>query len=179
MPRKIFKRFLPTPESIRNRKSLQWLGTWLHDPNIWHLTRYSVSKAFFIGLFLAFMPIPSQMAVAALVAVLARANLAISVALVWITNPITMPPVFYLAYRVGCTVLAVPHGHFQFELSWDWLSSGLLAIWQPFLLGCLIMGLFFGLLGATLIRIIWRLHVIHQWQARRKRMQATKAKPRS
>lgn len=171
MPRKLLKRYLPTPESIRSRPSLQWLGSWLHDPNIWHLTRSSVSKAFFIGLFVAFMPIPAQMAVAALVAVLARANLPLSVALVWITNPVTMPPIFYLAYRLGALLLGVPHGAFHFELSLEWLGGGLLAIWQPFLLGCLVLGLFAGLLGATLIRVIWRLQVIHRWRKRRLRIQ--------
>lgn len=171
MARKLFKRMMPDPDRVKNHRSLRFLGERLHDPNLWHLNRYSVSVAFFIGLFMAMMPIPAQMVAAALLALWWRANLPISVVLVWITNPLTMPPIFYVCYRVGAALLQHPARDIQFQLTPEWLTESLGQIWEPFLLGCLISGLFLGLLGAASIQVLWRVHVLHRWRQRRKRRQ--------
>jgi uncharacterized protein len=177
MPKKIIQRFLPDPEWIKNHRSLQFLGAWLHDPNLWHLNRRCASAAVFIGFFTAFLPLPSQMIFAALLAVIFRANLPLSVVLVWVSNPITMPPLFYMAYKVGVALIGSPEAaEFNFELSWQWLGSGLIAIWQPFLLGCMVCGLFFGLLGSAVMRFAWRFHVIQLWKKRRENRLARKHK---
>ncbi|MFC6755273.1 DUF2062 domain-containing protein, partial [Halorubrum tibetense] len=89
MAKKLLKRWMPDPAKIRNHASLQFLGNVLHDPNLFHLNRTSVSRAFFVGIFICFLPIPGQMGLAALCALWFRANLPISAALVWISNPIT------------------------------------------------------------------------------------------
>jgi uncharacterized protein (DUF2062 family) len=73
--------------------------------------------AFFVGLFLAFIPVPGQMVLAALGAVMLRCNLPISVGLVWITNPLTVPAIFYLAYQVGALIIDVPLKEVEFVLS--------------------------------------------------------------
>lgn len=169
MPKRLLKSFMPNAARIREIKSLQSLGDWIYEPNLWHLNRYSASMAFFVGLFVAFIPIPGQMPVAALVALLVRCNLPLAVGLVWLTNPVTMPPLFYMAYRVGALILDVPAGQMAFELSFDWLGSQLAYIWQPFLLGCLVCGLFFGSLGYFVISLLWRWRVSIQWTARKRR----------
>lgn len=170
MARKFIKRLTPSPEWIKKQNSLRFLGAWLHEPNLWHLTRHSVSSATFIGCFVAFIPLPAQMVIAACLALIFRANLAISVVLVWITNPLTIAPIFYIAYKVGHAVLgSSPHEAFEFEISLDWIVASLSANWQPFILGCLLCGLFLGLLGSTLVRFAWRLHVIKRWNERRQR----------
>ena len=174
MARKLFKRILPNPDWVKKQKSLKLLGGWLHDPHIWHLTRHSASSAAFLGLFLAFLPLPIQMIVALVLAVWIRANLTITILLVWITNPLTMVPLYFFAYQVGNVVLDAPSEPFTFELSWHWLTHGLLRIWQPFLLGCLLCGLFFGLLGSTFVRIMWRQHTLRRWHRRRMQREARK-----
>lgn len=178
MARKLIKRFLPDPDWIKNHQSLSMLGDWLQDPNIWHLNRHSVATAAFIGLFVAFIPLPTQMIIAGLLAVLLRANLPISVCLVWVTNPLTIAPIFYVAYKVGTTVMGTPPQEFAFELSWEWISHGLATIWQPFLFGCLICGLFFGLLSSTIVRWAWRRHTISRWRERRQ-LRKSKAKAKA
>jgi len=158
---------MPDQQTIRNHKRLQFLGTLLHDPNIFHLNRRSVSGAFSVGLFMAFVPVPLQMVLAAIGAIALRVNLPISVALVWITNPLTIPPLYYFAYKVGTWILQTPVRDFQFELSTHWIMGELGVIWQPFLLGCFVSGLGLALLGNLSIRLFWRLYVGRNWLKRR------------
>lgn len=168
MAKKFLKKWLPDPEWVKAHPSLSFFGELLHDPNLWHLTRRSASVAFMIGLSIAFVPLPSQMILATLCAIAFRANLPLSVCLVWVTNPVTMPVVFYLAYKVGALLLGVRVESFNFELSWDWVMHDLLPLWQPLLLGCLVCGLFTGLLGSFLVNTLWRTYVIRRWRKRRK-----------
>ena len=167
MARKLIRRFMPAMKTVRNHKHLQIFGTLLHNPNLWHLNRYSVSRAFAIGLFMASMPIPFQMLPAALLAILFRANLPIAVALVWVSNPITMPPFFYFAYKVGTWILQTPPQPFMFKFSWDWLAHELARDWPPFLLGCFVLGTVLAMLGYFGMRIFWRWHVVREWEARK------------
>jgi len=155
MPRRLIKRYMPDPAGIREHKSLRFLGRFLHDPNLWHLNRHSVSRAVGLGLFAAFMPIPFQMLLAAALAILLRGNLPIGVSLVWLTNPITMPAVFYCTYKIGSWVLQLPPRHFPDELTWEWISGQLSTLWQPFLLGSLVAGVVFGALGYGLVQLFW------------------------
>ncbi len=178
MPKKFLKRWMPKHDKIRSHPHLNRLfGGLLHDPNLLHLNRRSVSGAFFVGLFMAFMPLPSQMIFAAAVAIWWRVNLPISVGLVWITNPITIPPMFYFAYKVGAWTLNTPVQDWDFSLSWEWLQSDLLPLWQPFLLGCLICAIVSGSLGYGLIRLIWRINILNQWTARKKRRCSNNKQP--
>jgi uncharacterized protein (DUF2062 family) len=166
MPKKIIKKYFPDPEKIKSIKSLQFLGDRLHDPNLWHMNRHSVSLAFAVGLFFAWVPTPTQMAMAATAALFVRANLPVSVALVWITNPITMPPLFYFAYRVGIWLLNKPQ--FDGEFSVDTVFSSMADIGGPFLFGCLVLGITCSSLGYFGMKTFWRWNVNRQWQARKK-----------
>lgn len=174
MPKKIIKRYMPEPHKIREHRSLSFLGDILHDPGLWHMNRRSVSGAFAVGLFFAWVPVPFQMALAALVAVPFRVNLPISVALVWITNPLTMPPMFYAAYLLGTVLLGTEPMAFEFELSWEWLKHGLGHIWEPFLLGCGVLGVISAALGYAGMRGIWRYHLIRRLQEKRARYKAAR-----
>ncbi len=166
MNRKIIKKYLPDPEKIKSIKSLQFLGNRLHDPNLWRLNRNSVSLACAIGLFFAWMPTPTQMAMAAAAALYFRANLPVSVALVWITNPVTMPPLFYFAYRLGIWLLDKPH--FDSDFSVDTVFSSMATIGGPFLLGCLALAVSCSSLGYFGMKLFWRWNAIYRWQLREK-----------
>lgn len=166
MPKKFIQRFLPHHNTFKEHKRLQFLGEHLHNPNLWHLNRRSVALAFAVGFFVMYLPIPGQMIVAAALAFLVGANLPISVVLVWITNPFTMPAMFYLAYKVGAFVLGTTN-----EISPDVFTLGgalneLGDIWWPLLLGSLILGTILAIVGYLSIRAVWRFHAIKRWQKR-------------
>lgn len=144
-------------------------GSLLNEPNLWHLNRRSAAGAFAVGLFCAFVPIPFQMVLAATLAILFRVNLPISVALVWITNPLTMAPIFYFAYRMGAWLLGQP---VQAELTLPTMEqfwNGLNSIWGPLLLGSFILSSVSAICGYLLIRGLWRLYVVRQWRNKRLR----------
>lgn len=174
MPKKTLKFLMPSAARMREIRSLKVLGDWVYESNLWHINRYSASMAFFVGLFSAFMPIPGQMVLAAILAMLLRCNLPLSVCLVWITNPLTMPALFFMAYKVGAMIIDVPVMAVKFELSIHWLSNSLATIWRPFLTGCLVCGLFFGSLGYFIVNTTWRLRVARHWQERKRRRDAKK-----
>lgn len=169
MTKKIIHRYLPDVHKIRAHKNLQFFGKLLHDPNLWHLNRRSVSGAFAVGLFMALVPMPFQMIPAAAFAILFRVNLPIAVALVWVTNPFTMPPVFYFTYHVGAWILDTPAQYIAFEISWDWITYELGRIWKPFLLGSFLTGIVCAAAGYFSIRALWRWHVIRDWERRKEK----------
>lgn len=175
MPKKFIQRYFPDKEKIKNHKYLKCFGSLLHNSNLWHFNRKSVSGAFAVGLFCAFIPVPFQMVIAAAGAILFRVNMPVSIGLVWITNPITMPPMFYFAYKVGAWVMDIPTRTVTFELSFDWLMQELGAIWQPFLLGCVISGVLLSVCGYLLIQLLWRLHIIRSIKQRRARRKLERA----
>ncbi|MDN3652621.1 DUF2062 domain-containing protein [Thalassotalea ponticola] len=166
MPKKLIKRYLPDHTSIKSNKYLQIFGEVLHDANLWHLNRRSVAKAFAVGLFMAFIPVPFQMIFAAGLAIIFHANLPLSVALVWVSNPVTIPPIFYFCYVLGTTLMGVPEKQFEFSLSWEWFVSSLSTVGGPFLLGCLVCAIFFATLGYFVINFIWRYQVTRNWKKR-------------
>jgi uncharacterized protein (DUF2062 family) len=167
VPIKFLKKWLPQPEQMRKHKSLQFLGKLLHDPNIFHLNRRSVSGAFAAGLFIAFMPIPGQMPLAALVAILLRVNLPIAVSLTWVTNPFTMAPLFFLSYKTGAFITGSKLQHLKPELSFDWLFREFGTNLLPFLVGCLVLGAIAALVSFVTIRLVWRLHLLQRIKERR------------
>ncbi|MCG6975429.1 MAG: DUF2062 domain-containing protein [Acidiferrobacterales bacterium] len=176
MARKFIKRYMPDVHIIRNHRHLKIFGRLLHDANLWHLNRHSVSTAFAIGLFMACMPTPFQMLPAALLAIWFRANLPISVTLVWVSNPVTMPPLFYFCYKLGNWILQTPPEPFTFAFTLEWFWQQFLHDWQPFLLGCVVVGAALGALGYGAIRALWRWQVVRAWQARKDRRLAAKQK---
>ena len=180
MPRRLFKRYMPDPDQIRDHKSLRFLGTLMHDPNLWHLNRHSVARAMAVGLFAAFIPLPLQMLIAASLAIPLRGNLPISVGLVWLTNPITMPPVFYCTYMLGSWALQIPAGeittvvwprisHFFEEPSWELIQVLWHPILKPFLLGSVMAGLIAGALGYAVTMFYWRWWVRSSWKKRQQK----------
>lgn len=167
MPKKLLQKYFPSPEQVRSNPALRFLHPLFARPNLWHINRHSVARAFIAGLFFAFLPIPFQMFFAAVAAFWLNANLPISVGLVWITNPLTMPPVFYATYRLGNWMLGIPSREFHLELSVNWLLGELNAIWLPLMLGSLTTAIIMAAAGYFSIHFAWRLHILRNWEKRR------------
>jgi len=149
----------------------------LHHPNLWHLHRRSVAAGVAVGLFAGLVPGPLQMVSAALLAVLFRANLPVAVFVTLYTNPLTIVPLYALAYEYGAFLLG-QHGRApaKFEIpDWEWsnwtevLPHWFLSLGKPFALGLPMLALTLALVGYVTVRILWRLEVSWEWQRRIKK----------
>jgi len=174
MAKKLIKKYLPHPGLITENRWIKVLGPRLQDPGLWHINRRSFSGAIAVGVFCAFMPIPFQMLLAAIAAVALRVNILIAVPMVWISNPITIPPMFYFCYSVGAWILGTETHDFMFQLSFDWLLSKILDIWQPLLLGSLIVATISSVSSLLVAQLFWRYHIWTRIKNRRKRRRKTK-----
>ncbi len=169
MPRRLLQRYMPHPETLRRQRSLRFMGHLIGNPALWVLGRRSVANAFSVGLFSAMLPIPFQMAVAALGAWLVRCNLPLSVALVWITNPLTMPLIFYGNYRLGAWLMDIPAREAPQRLTTHWVAEKMGDILPALALGSVATAVILAILGNLLIRLLWRWQVSRSWKARRRR----------
>jgi hypothetical protein len=170
MAKKFLRRYLPHPDVITQNRWIKLLGPRLQEPSLWHINRQSFSLAVGLGVFCAFIPVPFQMLIAAVGAIWLRVNILVAVPMVWVSNPFTMGPLYYFCYLIGVKILHLEPGGFHFELSFEWLISGLSAIWQPFLLGCFVVGLVTAVASFVLVRILWHLHILRHIKVRARRL---------
>ncbi len=167
MPKQFISKHLPKASTVTKHRSLRWLGSILHDSNLWHLNRRSVASAVFAGIFACFLPIPMQMVLAAGFAIFLHGNLPLAIALTWISNPLTYAPIYYLCYRFGLVLLGQPHDPASLEWSVNSMGDNLAQVIVPLMTGCLVAGTAFGATGYFIVRLIWRFHVQHTWFKRK------------
>src|SRR6056297_1308546 len=171
MPRKFLNRVLPARAYLQEQWFLRPFNALLHDPALWATHRKNVLKAFALGLFSCFLPIPGQTFVPVSIALWLRVNLPVTVAASWIANPVTSGPLYYACYRLGSWLLDRSPGTFRIEFSFDWLWSEIERIWQPLLLGCLVPGIVVTGLAVFVVNQLWI-------RASRRRFEQRRGQPR-
>jgi uncharacterized protein len=175
---KFIRRFLPDYETVKNQRWLKPFGGWLKHPNLWHLHRRSVAGGVAVGLFCGLVPGPLQMISAAILAVLLRVNLPVAAFTTLYTNPLTIFPLYALAYELGAWVSGVPSSVARTKLSFpelhwnDWVSKlwdWLLTLGEPILIGLPLLAAGLAITGYIVVRVAWRFVVITKWRARKRR----------
>ena len=152
MPRKKLKKILPTHEKIKEQKFLKIFGKFLYKREIWSLSRKRVVLGVLIGIFVACLPMPLQMVLACFLAIVLNANLPISFILIFISNPLTMPPIFYFEYIIGNLFLKPKNiVEFNFDSMYDNFDQIALSLWT----GAIIIGIFSSVICAILVNFFW------------------------
>ena len=141
----------------------------LHDHRIWGIRRKTVVPAFAIGLFVMWMPFPGHMLMACVLALLLRVNIPVAAATTLLSNPLTMPPMYFLAYRFGSWLLGEQAGDLEIEMSLAWVTDVFVGVWQPMLLGCVLLGSFASLLGLLCLDLLWRTSIADYKARKRKK----------
>jgi uncharacterized protein (DUF2062 family) len=167
MPRRIFIKFQPIAARMRGSWYFRLLGPRVTDARLWSVNRRAITAAFGAGVAVAFVPLPIHLLLGLLVAIVWRLNVPAMVGTLLLINPVTVVPVYFVAYRVGALLLGLQPGKFAFELSWAWLQNGLGTLWKPFLLGCLVCAVVGGYLAYQALELAWRLSLRSRLNARR------------
>ncbi len=139
----------------------------LEQPVYWSLNRRSVTRAFALGLAISFVPVPVHFLLATLAALLLRLNVPAAIFGTFLANPLTMVPMYMAAYWVGCALLGISGSPIAFAMTWDWLTTALLPIWKPFLLGCLVLGSAAAVCGYVLLGGVWHLSLVFKYHERK------------
>lgn len=103
-----WRRWVPDPREVIHHPWLQWLGPRLTHPRLWHINRRGIAMAAAIGLFFGLLIPVLQIPLAAMAAVLLRANIPVAVCSTLITNPLTFAPIYFFAYQLGGLILGDP-----------------------------------------------------------------------
>ncbi len=169
MPRRFFRKFALKRQHFHGHWYLAPFDHLLHDQRLWGVRRRTIVPAFALGLFIAFQPVPGHMLIGALLALAFRINIPIAAITTFVSNPLTIGPMFIFSYQLGRLLLGLEPREINFVLSWDWLADSFLNIWQPLMLGCVLLGSIASLLGYIGLDLLWRASIADYLEKRRRR----------
>ncbi len=161
MRRTLKQQFLKSRQ-LKEHRVLGYFAEAIDRRQLWHVTRFSVAKAVAVGVFSAYLPVPFEILIAALLAFIVRANLPISVMLIWISNPFTWAILWGPPYLLGAALLGEAEVPVQ-GFSRVWIEQH----YEALFLGCGLVGLAMALAGYFTVLILWRMDVVKQWEQRR------------
>jgi len=118
------------------------------------INRHAVAKGVLVGLFIAFIPIPAQMVLIVLLQPLLRFNLPLAIAMVWITNPLTMPFIYFIEYKTGGFLLSM-HDLPPVKISLSWFESHFDEIMLPLYCGAFFYSTLLALVGYYSVQFLW------------------------
>ncbi len=118
-------------------------------------TRKAVTRGILVGLFWGFIPMPMQMGGVILTTPLFTFNVPIALATVWLSNPITYPPLWYLEYLTGNLILG-KEGIDNIELSMHWFQTHWDDIVVPLYVGAAFYSTVVSFLIYLLLNWLWK-----------------------
>lgn len=168
------RRHIPTRDTVDQYRLLRPFAPHLRHASLWRMTRRSVPRGVAIGLFVAVIMPFMHTVIAALLAIPARANVAVAALFTLVVNPLTIPPLYYAAYRIGSWELhhdaslldPADAERYSSELSrllfWVHHASG------PIAVGVLTIATAAALMGYVIASLVWRASSRNRWRQRRR-----------
>ena len=177
--RKRLRKILPDHQAILANRWLAPFGNTLLHPRLWHLNRRSAAGAVAAGMFCGLIPGPFQMLGAAICAVIFRVNLPLALFTTLYTNPLTIVPLYVLAFGLGqfalsaagspsaAAFVAPPDYGGDGLVAWlrallDWM----LGLGKPLLLGLVLLATVLAFAGYVAVHLAWRVYLRRAWYAR-------------
>lgn len=151
MTKKIFK-------SVNENEKLKAFIKKYNIPiNYMSVNRKMISKGVLIGLFIAFIPMPMQMLAVVSVMPFTKFNVPIAIAMCWLSNPFTMPAMYYMEYLTGSFLLDMEIS--PVEVSLNWFIDNIDNVFIPLYVGTAFYSVFGSILGYFLVNLLWRISI--------------------
>lgn len=176
------RRLLPRRDEARKQRALRWLGPLLEREWLWRLNRRTVATGAALGVFFGLLIPVVQLPFAAAGAVLLRANLPAAALGTLVSNPLTVGPIYWLAYQTGEAILDLAQTDHNVSPAADSTGNGeslLFSGWfdqmtnvgGPLMLGLAVFAVGGALIAYLGVRLAWRLNL----SRRKRRHRATSA----
>jgi len=123
------------------------------------VNRTMVTKAMFIGLFVALLPIPMQMLVVIILMKFVTFNVPLAILLCWITNPITMPFIYYAEYIIGSYLLYTDT--FALKMSLEWFNNNFTSIFMQLYVGAFVLASVVSSVVYFIVNYLW-IHLVYK-----------------
>jgi hypothetical protein len=169
-------RTMPDREEMARNKYLAPIAHRFLTPELWRFTRRSVPRGVALGVFSAFIIPVGQIFLAAFLALPARANVPLSAAVTFITNPFTLPFWLVVANRVGAFMLRIDAATAQVasakvNTSWWFYIVDAFQVAGVTVVGFLVLAVVGASIGYLVSSAIWRFMVARKRAKRLKRME--------
>lgn len=168
---------LPDHQAVLGNRWLRPFADSLLHPRLWRLNRHSAAGAVAAGLLCGLIPGPFQMPGAALCALVFRINLPLALFTTLYTNPLTIVPLYLVAYQIGRCVTSEGDGFvappdFVWGDVGGWCQSllGWMAgLGKPLAVGLPLLAAGLALAGYFIVKAIWRFYLVCAWRKRQRK----------
>ncbi len=118
------------------------------------VNRKSISKGVFWGLLWGFIPMPFQMLAVLATTPFVKFNVPIAISMVWLSNPITMPFMYYMEYKTGLFILG-RKDLCDVQLTLEWFQNNWDNIVVPLYVGTIPYSLLVSFIIYLIINYLW------------------------
>ncbi len=141
-------------KTSEHKKLKEFIKKYKIPPQYLSTNRKMVSRAVLLGIFIAFIPMPMQMAAVLAFMPLFKFNVPIGLAMCWLSNPFTMPPMYYMEYLTGSFFLDMKPE--PVEMTLQWFSDNIDKIFIPLYTGTLFYSVFGSILAYWAVNHFWK-----------------------
>ena len=154
------------------------LDTFLEKYNLprayFNINRKMITKGVWVGLFWAFIPMPMQMLAVVATTPFIRFNVPVAIAMVWLSNPFTMPPMYYIEYLTGNFILGKENLP-DIALTVEWFSENMGNIFVPLYVGAAFYSIVVSYVVYFIVNWLW-IHSVKTELSERAEKRQTKEK---
>ena len=167
------KSITPARHTLEKHWCLRPFAALVLNRGCWSFKRTSVINGFSLGLLIAFVPptplLPLHITLCVVLGMLFRLNMPVLFATVFVSNPLTWFPQVAGSIWVGSKLMGLELMPMVQGLTHRNFLAQVQDLWEPLLLGALVLGVGAASIGYLLAQGMWRGRVLYRLHRRRSR----------